>query len=48
MATLATFDPEWVDMHAIVIVGSSTTRMVPTGTGDRFMVTPRDYQWMTA
>lgn len=48
VATLATFDPEWVDMHAIVIVGSSTTRMVPTGTGDRFMVTPRDYQWMTA
>lgn len=40
VATLADFDPAWVDMHSIVIVGSSTTRMVPTGVGGEFMVTP--------
>lgn len=46
VATLADFDPEWVDMHSIVIVGSSSTRMVPTGVGAEVMVTPRDYTWM--
>lgn len=46
VATLADFDPEWVDMHSIVIVGSSTTRIVPTGRGATAMVTPRDYRWM--
>lgn len=46
VATLADFEPEWVDMHTIVIVGSSTTRMVPTGSGEELMVTPRDYHWM--
>lgn len=48
VATLADFDPEWVDMHSIVIVGSSTTRLVPTGAGCSAMVTPRDYTWMPA
>ena len=46
--TLVDFDPSSVDMHSIVIVGSSSTRMVPTGDGDQFMVTPRDYHWMNA
>ncbi|MBK8463119.1 MAG: precorrin-3B C(17)-methyltransferase [Nigerium sp.] len=46
VAPLAQFDPAWVDMHSIVLVGSSTTTMVPTGEGAFFMVTPRDYQWM--
>ncbi|MDO5535476.1 MAG: precorrin-3B C(17)-methyltransferase, partial [Propionibacteriaceae bacterium] len=46
VAALADFDPEWVDMHSIVIVGSSTTRLVPTGHGAQAMVTPRDYHWM--
>lgn len=46
VAPLAEFDPEWVDMHSIVIVGSSSTAMVPTGIGAELMVTPRDYKWM--
>lgn len=46
VAALADFDPEWVDMHSIVIVGSSTTKLVPTGRGASAMVTPRDYHWM--
>ena len=46
VATIADFDPEWVDMHSIVIVGSSSTRMVPTGIGGEVMVTPRDYSWL--
>ena len=46
VSTLADFDPEWVDMHSIVIIGSSTTRMMPTGIGDQVMVTPRDYSWL--
>lgn len=46
VAPLAEFDPAWVDMHSIVLVGSSTTFMAPTGEGASFMVTPRDYQWM--
>ena len=44
--TFETFDPEWVDMHTIVIVGSSSTKVVPTGDGEEAIVTPRDYQWM--
>ena len=48
VATIADFDPEWVDMHSIVIVGSSSTRMVPTGVGGEVMVTPRDYSWLAA
>ena len=46
VAPISVFDPEWVDMHSIVIVGSSTTRMVPTGVGAEVMVTPRDYKWL--
>lgn len=46
VAPLSDFDPEWVNMHSIVIVGSSSTRMVPTGDGAYMMVTPRDYTWM--
>lgn len=46
IATLADFDPAWVDMHSLVVVGSSTTRVLPSGRAGRAMVTPRDYQWM--
>ena len=46
MSTLAEFRPEWVDMNSLVVVGSSTTRYVSTGGGERRMVTPRDYKWM--
>ena len=40
VATLGEFDPGLVDMHTLVVVGSSRTRVV----GGR-MVTPRDYRW---
>lgn len=46
MSTIDAFDPAWVDMNALVIVGSSTTRYLSTGDGDQVMVTPRDYTWM--
>ena len=46
MSTLAEFQPEWVDMNSLVVVGSSTTKYVTTGGGERRMVTPRDYAWM--
>lgn len=46
MATLADFDPEVVDMSSLVIIGSSSTRYVPSGGGEPRMVTPRDYHWM--
>lgn len=45
VATLVDFDPEWVDMHSLVVVGSSTTRLVATDAGEA-MVTPRDYRWL--
>ena len=45
-APISEFSPEWVDMHTIVIVGSSTTKPVATGVGETAIVTPRDYQWM--
>lgn len=45
-ATIAEFDPTWVNMNTIVLVGSSTTKTVPTGVGEQLLVTPRDYQWM--
>ena len=45
-APIGEFNPEWVDMHTIVIVGSSTTKPVATGVGETAIVTPRDYQWM--
>jgi len=40
LSTLAGFDPRGVDMHMLVVVGSSRTR-VQAGR----MVTPRDYRW---
>ena len=46
LATLATFDVEWVDMNSLVVVGSSTTRVLPSGLGRQVMVTPRDYRWL--
>lgn len=45
-ASIKDFDPTWVNMNTIVIVGSSTTRYVPTGGDESLIVTPRDYQWM--
>ncbi|RRD45987.1 precorrin-3B C(17)-methyltransferase [Tessaracoccus sp. OH4464_COT-324] len=45
-APIGEFQPEWVDMHTIVIVGSSTTKPVVSGGGEERIVTPRDYQWM--
>ena len=46
LATLADFDPDVVNMNSLVVVGSSTTRYLPAGTGGTAMVTPRDYHWM--
>ena len=40
LSTLREFDPGLVDMHTLVVVGSSRTR-VQAGR----MVTPRDYRW---
>ena len=40
MSTLAEFDPAVADMHTLVVVGSSRTRVVAGR-----MVTPRDYRW---
>lgn len=40
VAPLASFDPAVVDMYGLVVVGSSTTRLVAGR-----MVTPRGYRW---
>jgi cobalt-precorrin 5A hydrolase/precorrin-3B C17-methyltransferase len=40
LSTLSEFDPGLADMHTLVIVGSSRTRMQAGR-----MVTPRDYRW---
>jgi cobalt-precorrin 5A hydrolase/precorrin-3B C17-methyltransferase len=40
ISTLREFDPGLVDMHTLVVVGSSRTRV-----RDGRMVTPRDYRW---
>ena len=40
LSTLAEFDPGVADMHTLVVVGSSRTRLVAGR-----MVTPRDYRW---
>ncbi|MEA4943845.1 MAG: precorrin-3B C(17)-methyltransferase [Propionicimonas sp.] len=45
-ATLADFDPAWVNMNSLVVIGSSATCYLPTGRGATVMVTPRDYHWM--
>ena len=41
VTTLADVDPTSVDMLTVVVVGSSTTRLV-----DGHMVTPRGYRWL--
>ncbi|WP_130864793.1 precorrin-3B C(17)-methyltransferase [Acidipropionibacterium timonense] len=46
MSTLADFDPSWVGMTTLVVVGSSTSKYVTSGDGRRLLVTPRDYHWM--
>ncbi|MFT8396108.1 precorrin-3B C(17)-methyltransferase [Propionibacterium sp.] len=46
IATLGDFDPASVGMNTLVIVGSSTTRLVTSGDGQPMLVTPRDYHWM--
>lgn len=46
MSTMAEFQPEWVDMNSLVVIGSTSTRYVTTGSGERRIVTPRDYHWM--
>jgi cobalt-precorrin 5A hydrolase/precorrin-3B C17-methyltransferase len=40
LSTLGEFDPGHVDMHTLVVVGSSRTRVLAGR-----MVTPRDYRW---
>ncbi len=40
VSTLGEFDPGQVDMHTLVVVGSSRTRVLAGR-----MVTPRDYRW---
>lgn len=40
LTTLADFDPAEVDMYTVVLVGSSSTRIVAGR-----MVTPRGYRW---
>ena len=40
LSTLAEFDPAVADMHTLVVVGSSRTRVLAGR-----MVTPRDYKW---
>ncbi|PFG17899.1 precorrin-6Y C5,15-methyltransferase (decarboxylating) [Propionicimonas paludicola] len=46
LSTIAEFDPSVVNMNSLVVIGSSTTRYLPTGVGGTAMVTPRDYHWM--
>ena len=50
VTTLADLDPEQVDMRTLVIVGSSTTRVVRRGDRD-VVFTPRHYsdaRWASA
>ena len=47
LSTIGEFDPTVVNMNSLVVVGSSTTRYLPAGTGRTVMVTPRDYHWMS-
>jgi cobalt-precorrin 5A hydrolase/precorrin-3B C17-methyltransferase len=42
LATLASFDPDVVDMYSLVMVGSSSTRIIAGR-----MVTPRGYLWQS-
>ncbi|MHB1837407.1 MAG: precorrin-3B C(17)-methyltransferase [Solirubrobacteraceae bacterium] len=43
VTTLAEFDPEIVDMRTLLIIGASTTRMIPDGDGPPRVYTPRRY-----
>jgi cobalt-precorrin 5A hydrolase/precorrin-3B C17-methyltransferase len=47
LSTMEAFDPAVVNMNSLVVVGSSTTRYLPAGSGRTAMVTPRDYHWMS-
>ena len=42
ITTLAELDPEAVDMQSILVIGNSSTRLVPAKSGKR-MLTPRGY-----
>lgn len=44
VTTLATFDPATVDMMSIVLVGSSSSRLIARGDGSRRAYTPRGYR----
>lgn len=44
VSSLAEFDPETVNMLTVVIVGSSTTRLLTSGGGERRVYTPRGYE----
>jgi precorrin-2 C20-methyltransferase/precorrin-3B C17-methyltransferase len=43
VTTLGELDPEQVDMRCLLIVGSSQTRVVRTGSGPTRVITPRRY-----
>ncbi|MFF5205699.1 precorrin-2 C(20)-methyltransferase [Streptosporangium sp. NPDC000396] len=43
VTTLAELDPAMVDMRCLLLVGSSTTRLVERGDGGRVVFTPRRY-----
>jgi len=43
VTTLASLDPETVDMLTVVLVGSSATRALPRGDGGTWVYTPRGY-----
>jgi len=43
ITTIAAFDPTRVDMLTIVLIGSSTSRVLTRGTGRRYAYTPRGY-----
>ena len=43
IVTLAELDPAEVDMRTILLVGSSQTRVVRRGDGERIVWTPRRY-----
>jgi len=43
VTTLGDLDPEQVDMRCLLIVGSSQTRVLRTGSGPDRVITPRRY-----
>ncbi|MEQ1902342.1 MAG: cobalamin biosynthesis protein [Devosia sp.] len=44
ITTLAHFDPTMVDMLTIVLIGASTSRVLPRGDGRTYAYTPRGYE----